>query len=204
MRYQSKEACYRISIVYLPLVAEMVIEAIRLATLPHNNTERKELLAILLSLLGDLTSRVLRECIRQFCQSSNMSINNYNTPIKPASEKSKKDKNRSDLPVMRLLLLLHLSLDTFEYPETVRREKSENDMEGHMSVFRQVTCPSLTTMDPPVTEVLPEVATTTSFSDVSKRNSGSYSGRITSMQIQPKPRSGSGDHTPNAGIPLER
>ena len=181
-----------------------MIEAIRLATLPHNYTERKELLAILLSLLGDLTSRVLRECIRQFCQSSNLSVNNYNTPIKPPSEKSKKEKKRSDLPIMRLLLLLHLSLDTFEYPETVRREKSDIEIECHTSIYRQVTCPSLSTMEPPVMEVVPEVTSATSFTDVSKRNSGTYSGRITSMQIQPKPRSGSGDHTPNSGILLER
>lgn len=204
MRYQSKEACYRIAVVYLPLVAELVIEAIRLALLPHNNTERKELLAILLSILGDLTSRILRECIRQLCQRNNIAINNYNTPMKSSKDKMKKEKkNNFDLPIMRLLLLLHLSLDTFEFPETVRREKSENEFECNISTYKQVTCPSINAFDPPLTETV--IETVSNFTDVSKRNSGSYSGRITSMQIQPiKPRSGSGDHTANAGILLDR
>jgi hypothetical protein len=51
-RYQSQEAHHRIATMYLPLFSEIVAEARSLAVLPHVDVGRKELLSLLLSLLG--------------------------------------------------------------------------------------------------------------------------------------------------------
>ena len=190
MRYQSKEACQRLAILYLPLVAQMVIEAVRLASLQFNNSERKELLAMLMSLLGDLTSRILRDCIRQLCQPNSISVLNFGTTS------AKKEREASSLPIMRLLLLLHLSLDTFEYPETVRRDRGETDAESHTSVYKQVTCPSVATVPADNTEQVSETLSVSS--DPVRRNSG----RMPSLQL--KARTSSGDHSATAGALLDR
>ena len=201
MRYLNKESGHRIAILYLPLVPELVIEAIRLALLPHNNTERKELLAMLLSILGDLTGRILRDCIRQLCQ-PNCNAFSAVTPVKPsASFRTRLDKEKPALPIMRLLLLLHLSLDTFEFPETVRKDKTV-DLESHSSTYKQVTCPCITLLVPEIntTDLLSECASVT---EVSKRYSGSYSARMGSVQPL-KPRSGSGENNMTTGLFVER
>lgn len=182
----------------------MVIEAIRLSLLQYNNTERKELLAMLMSLLGDLTSRILRECIRQLCQPNSVSHDSFGTTSskgfsqKDRDKEKEKEKESSPLPIMRLLLLLHLSLDTFEFPETVRKDRAETDAESHTGIYKQVTCPSVTTITPeaPAVEFLSE--TQSVASDTLKRNSG----RMSAIQL--KPRTASGEHSATAGALLDR
>ena len=199
LRYQTKEAGQRIAILYLPLVAEMVIEAIRLSLLQYNNTERKELLAMLMSLLGDLTSRILRECIRQLCQPNSVSHSNFGTTSSKNLLQKDKQKDSSPLPIMRLLLLLHLSLDTFEFPETVRKDRAETDAESHTGIYKQVTCPSVTTITPEAPAAVESLSETQSVtSDTFKRNSG----RMSAVQL--KPRSASGEHSATAGALLDR
>lgn len=203
MRYQTKEACSRIAILYLPLVAEMVVESVRLSLLQFNNVDRKELLAMLMSLMGDMTSRILRDCIRQLCQPNSVCGTNYvRTSPKtssPGDRDKEKDREASPLPVMRLLLLLHLSLDTFEYPETVRKDRADTDADNHLSVYKQVACPSVVTMSP---EILPMdyIETQSATSEVVKRNSG----RMSSIQLKTRSVSGDRDNSASAGALLDR
>ena len=207
MRYQTKEACSRIAILYLPLVAEMVVESVRLSLLQFNNVDRKELLAMLMSLLGDMTSRILRDCIRQLCQPNSVCVNHYVTTSPKASSPRDRDRDRdrekdreaSPLPIMRLLLLLHLSLDTFEYPETVRKDRADTDAENHLSIYKQVACPSVVTMSP---EILPMdyIETQSATSEVVKRNSG----RMSSIQLKTRSVSGDRDNSASAGALLDR
>ena len=183
----------------------MVVESVRLSLLQFNNVDRKELLAMLMSLLGDMTSRILRDCIRQLCQPNSVCVTHYVTTSPKANSPRDRDRDRekdreaSPLPIMRLLLLLHLSLDTFEYPETVRKDRADTDADNHLSVYKQVACPSVVTMSP---EILPMdyIETQSATSEVVKRNSG----RMSSMQLKTRSVSGDRDNSASAGALLDR
>ena len=158
---------------------------------------------MLMSLMGDMTSRILRDCIRQLCQPNSVCGTNYvRTSPKtssPGDRDKEKDREASPLPVMRLLLLLHLSLDTFEYPETVRKDRADTDADNHLSVYKQVACPSVVTMSP---EILPMdyIETQSATSEVVKRNSG----RMSSIQLKTRSVSGDRDNSASAGALLDR
>eukprot|EP01038_Epipyxis_sp_PR26KG_P007484 gene7484-10199_t len=63
-RYQSAEFRRRVACIYLPLMTEILEEKNRFTKLPYNDTERKELLIILLYILQNVPEFILRERVR--------------------------------------------------------------------------------------------------------------------------------------------
>jgi hypothetical protein len=112
VRYQSKEAQHRLAGLFLPLLGELIADAPHLANLPHDDADRKEWLALFLAVLQDLPPRVAREFVRLLCQS----------PDSQGQGQGYGQGRVAAMPVTRLFLLLHLVLDTFEYPLAPRAD----------------------------------------------------------------------------------
>ena len=122
----------------------MISDAPYLANLPHDHVERKEWLALLLALLQDTPARLIRDFVRLLCQGQGLepgqglgsglapgqglgqgpgqnfggSGNGLGSGLGSGfgSEGVCHDTDAYPIPLMRLLVLLHLCLDTFEYP----------------------------------------------------------------------------------------
>ena len=116
-RHQDLASRQRIAVMYIPLLFQILAESERLSLVPFDAPERRELLAILLYLLQDLPERQLREQWRQLTlkdasalaavtQAAGVTVRRASNSVVPVHE----------LPILRLLKLLHLVLDTFDYP----------------------------------------------------------------------------------------
>ena len=124
MRYQDEESRRRIASMYLPLIQEIVCETDSLIASTCDLTERKEVLSVLLYLLQDVPERLLREEWRSMtkmqvtsrlltpCNSSSGRLtSNEGVPARPPSMSM-----HVQPPIIRFLKLLHVMLDSFEFP----------------------------------------------------------------------------------------
>jgi hypothetical protein len=136
-RYQTKVAQQRVACMYLPLLRELLKQHTRISTQRHDSPERKDVLAIFMYLIQGMPDRVLRQFVRTLCAEQFESFES-DTPQTPASIRPslsvlslRSDRSRAtpetksyipprvqkDLPVFKLLLMLHSILDTFEVPK---------------------------------------------------------------------------------------
>ena len=116
-RHQDLASRQRIAVMYIPLLFHILAESERLSVVPFDSPERRELLAILLYLLQDLPERQLREQWRQLTSNDSSAI----AVVTQAAGATVRRVSNSvvpvyELPILRLLKLLHLVLDTFDYP----------------------------------------------------------------------------------------
>ena len=108
----------------------------RVSTLKHDNTERKDVLAIFLYMFQGMPDRVFRQYIRSLCHNEEQdSSPSYRCGPSPRVLSLKQDKSKSlmnsstksyipakllnTLEVFNMLHVLHLILDTFECPRVL-------------------------------------------------------------------------------------
>lgn len=126
-RYQSPTSRRRIGIMFCPILREIASVVDRLEGLPHDATERKEFLVIFLYLLQNFPENLLRAEWRHFLSikdlSKKLESSRRNTdappPVLAAVSRSSSSSSKCglfNLPITKILLLMHLCLDTFEFP----------------------------------------------------------------------------------------
>ena len=122
MRYQSEEARNRLSIMYLPVLREILRETGKLASKAFDSFERKELLPLLLHILENVPSHILREEFRQYCyQRYDTSDAGFKTPesspvrFSRGPEAPVVDYGAGGPLIVLLMTLLNLVIETFEF-----------------------------------------------------------------------------------------
>ena len=123
VRYQEAISRHRIAVMYIPLLFHILAETEVLAISPFDSLDRRELLSILLFLLQDLPERQLREQWRHlargdFDASRSAAFSRPEKRLSTERDHSSKPSSAKPLPIMKMLRLLHMILDTFDYPRT--------------------------------------------------------------------------------------
>ncbi len=142
-RYQSESSRQRISVLFLPLLGEIIKDADMIAKKNHNSTERRQLLVLFLYLLQDLPTRIFREQLRRYCEFPSSSStpssvgksdsvefsvedtsvsgsprDSLSARISTTSQQSPTTLHDKPIHLWNILTLLHLCLDTFEVTES--------------------------------------------------------------------------------------
>ncbi|RYH30550.1 hypothetical protein EON65_04840 [archaeon] len=146
-RYQKPSKQQRIACMYIPVLGEFMRELDRLWILKYDSVERREMLAIVLYIFGGIPDRILRAILRHCCMAATSRSNSskkdfrFSTMMDSSSSTMtaalrvlslKRDSALAtpdveafipqstvqSLDIYSLILMLHLSLDTFELPKT--------------------------------------------------------------------------------------
>lgn len=119
-----KDRLSRISSIYIPFITCQIIGAVdRIENLSVHDPGRKELLAVLLSILQGLSDKLLREWLRylyNYDHEDNSPEGVWKDSHDPLKLKRTQNANRirrsNGKMIFNLLRVLHLCMDTFEYP----------------------------------------------------------------------------------------
>jgi hypothetical protein len=122
-RYQTIEYQNRIASMFLPLLFYFVELANHLYELPPDSAERRDSLAIVVYLLQECPEYLIREEIRKMTQHQNRNIV---TTLFPKIKNAKSHSTQPyKLPIMNMITLLHLIVDTFELSLSDGGEKGD-------------------------------------------------------------------------------
>jgi hypothetical protein len=126
-RYQTIEYQNRIACMFLPLLLYFVELSNHLYELTPDSIERRDSLAVVIYILQEVPEYIIREEMRNMTQHQHRTSANIVTTLFPKKTNNKIQSTAQlyKLPIMNMITLLHLIIDTFELSLSDGGEKGD-------------------------------------------------------------------------------